>query len=191
MEITVLLHTGETLSDEIVGDIRELTYDDILSAFHKSPEEWVFVRDGGFVDTMGDRVVGDNDITSPVRVCVIDLSFVRGSSISTISTISAIPDSVSSLLSGLSGILPQPTPAQTTTTPRSRYMDILQSMVREYTTQPNDRNEISLVSDDTYASGIATLRDMGFTHSEPVMRRYIRLYHGDVELVANFFLNSE
>jgi len=209
MEITIVLHTGETFVEKVSGDIEKLTYDNILSAFHKSEEEWLFVKNGRFIGNVSDTVFDDViDEPTPLRVYVVDLTGSgRKSEIQRQGTVASMLSGIFG--SGLAYNLPQPT-TQATTQPR--YLDIIRTMVSEHrqaseggrqaseggrqaseggrqASEGSERREASVVSDSTYASSIATLREMGFTHSEPVMRRYIRLYGGDIEMIANFFLN--
>jgi len=195
MEITIVLHTGETFVEKVSGDIEKLTYDNILSAFHKSQEEWLFVKNGRFIGNVSDTVFDDViDEPTPLRVYVVDLTGSgRKSEIQRQGTVASMLSGIFG--SGLAYNLPQPT-TQATTQPR--YLDIIRTMVSEHrqaseggrqASEGSERREAPIVSDSTYASSIATLREMGFTHSEPVMRRYIRLYGGDIEMIANFFLN--
>ena len=195
MEITIVLHTGETFVEKVSGDIEKLTYDNILSAFHKSEEEWIFVKNGRLIGNVSDTVFDDViDEPTPLRVYVVDLTGSgRKSEIQRQGTVASMLSGIFG--SGLAYNLPQPT-TQATTQPR--YLDIIRTMVSEHrqaseggrqASEGSERREAPIVSDSTYASSIATLREMGFTHSEPVMRRYIRLYGGDIEMIANFFLN--
>ena len=195
MEITIVLHTGETFVEKVSGDIEKLTYDNILSAFHKSEEEWLFVKNGRLIGNVSDTVFDDViDEPTPLRVYVVDLTGSgRKSEIQRQGTVASMLSGIFG--SGLAYNLPQPT-TQATTQPR--YLDIIRTMVSEHrqaseggrqASEGSERREAPIVSDSTYASSIATLREMGFTHSEPVMRRYIRLYGGDIEMIANFFLN--
>ena len=179
MEMTIILHTGETFTEKVSRDVEKLTYSDILSAFGKTPEEWVFVKNGRLVGNVLDTVFDDNSTQTPLRTYVVDFSDPHRRQPET---------HVQGVLSGIFGgsiagnQLPQPTPHATT---QPRYLDIIRTMIGE----ASQVSDSTVLSDNTYASSIATLREMGFTHSEPVMRRYIRLYGGDIEMIANFFLN--
>jgi len=170
-DIRIIVHTNtaHTFHETVRVEPHQcLTYDDILTAFRRERRDWLFIRDGQFIED--ETVHVDECSNDTLHVYVVDVHKSRENRMNM----------------NEMNMNPQPTPPMTTlmapiTTPMTTpiYSQIIQGLL----------SSVGAVgAEGTDASVLASLREMGFTQTDSVLRTYIRIYGPDVESVANALL---